>query len=387
MKRYTAPLVLGVTAAIFIVWLSRHTQWTDVELPTFPKGEALTNPFYATQRFAEGLGARTTRDRVFTTPPADAILVLSRWHWNLTEQRRVAIERWVASGGRLVVDRALMGGQSEFEAWSGIVRRERKHADSQPQSTHLCDQFRQERAGVPDTSVDARLHWICDFDSRSTLIATRASAWALSGSQGAQAMRVDAGKGSVTVINASPFRDRSLFDADHGWLFVAATQLRRGDELHFLSEEDRTSLVGLIWLYGKPVVLPALVLVGFVLWRDSVRLGPLTVRPTHARRSLAEQIRGTGRFALRCGGGESLHAACARALEEAATRRVSGYRHLNPRERAASIAELTGFDRDGLNAAIHHPGQRHGDELRDTIEMLETARRMLIATRRGHGTS
>src|SRR4051812_5418105 len=146
MKRYTTPLVVGVTAVILIAWISRHTYWADVEFPAFPKGEALTNPFYATQRFAETLGARTMRDHVFTIPPPGAILVLSGWHWSVSEQRRVAIERWVAGGGRLVVDRALIGGRSEFEAWSGIVRTQRRHDDSQPQSAHLCDQFQQEHA-------------------------------------------------------------------------------------------------------------------------------------------------------------------------------------------------------------------------------------------------
>jgi hypothetical protein len=143
----------------------------------------------------------------------------------------------------------------------------------------------------------------------------------------------------------------------------------------------------LIWLYGQPLVVVGTVLIGLLLWRDSLRFGPLAISPTQARRSLAEQIRGTGRFTVRYGGGEALHAACARALEEAAARRISGYRHLNARQRAAKIAELAGFDRDALNAAVHHPALRQSNELRNTIEMLETARRALMHTGPHHGTS
>ena len=379
MKRAVVPLLISVAVVVFVAWISKNTYWDEVEIPALPKGEAQTNPFYAAQRFVEALGARSSWDRVLTIPPASSVIVLSDWNWTLSDRRRTAIERWVESGGRLVVDRGLMGGPSEFQDWSGIVRASRKKTDEErPSLTPHCDRFREERAGAPVASSDARLYWICDFDEGSTLSTARRVAWSLSGKEGTQAMRVDVGKGSVTVINAWPFRERGLFDGDHGWLFVTATGLHRGDDVHFLSEENHPSLLALVWLYGRPVVLLALTLVGLGLWRGSVRLGPLAPAPQAERRSLAEQIRGTGRFALRYGGGEALHAACARALEEAAQRRISGYQHLPARERAARLAELTGFDRDGLAAAIYHPGLRQSHELRDTIETLEAARRMLI---------
>ena len=42
-----------------------------------PKGEALTNPFYAAQRFAEALGARTAWDRVAHDAAGRSVIVLS----------------------------------------------------------------------------------------------------------------------------------------------------------------------------------------------------------------------------------------------------------------------------------------------------------------------
>ena len=117
-------------------------------------------------------------------------------------------------------------------------------------------------------------------------------------------MRVQVGRGSVTVINATPFRERSLFNGNHGRLFVAATGMRRGDDIHFLSEENHPSLLALLWQHGAPVVLLSLALIGLVIWRGTVRFGPLEAPSDAARRSLAEQIRGTGQFALRHGGGD-----------------------------------------------------------------------------------
>ena len=56
---------------------------------------------------------------LFTAPPADSVIVLSAWHWNLSAGRREALERWVESGGRLVVDRTLVGGEARVRAVVG----------------------------------------------------------------------------------------------------------------------------------------------------------------------------------------------------------------------------------------------------------------------------
>jgi len=355
-----------------------------------PKGEARVNPFYAVQRFAEALGARTTWDRVQTIPPADGVIVLSTWHWSLSRTRRDAIERWVESGGRLVVDGTLIGGEGEFERWSGIA-----HDDRKPDATKAatpkwdveCRRFQEERDALPAGGSEPTRYSLCDAGDETSLRSAKRAAWALEDESGIQAMRVSVGRGSVTVINATPFRDRSLFDGDHDRLFVAATQLRRGDDVHFLSESDHPSLLALLWQHGGPAVALTLALVALVLWRGGVRFGPLAAAQPMARRSLAEQIRGTGRFALRHGGGDPLHAACVRALDEAAQRRIPGYAHLSAAERAAALADLTGFDRDALAAAVHHARLRRSHELRSTIGLLESARRQTLIerTRSSHG--
>src|SRR5262249_60695576 len=86
------------------VGLASHTSRADPTIRMRRKGEALPTPFYAARRFAAALGARATRDGVFAVRRSDAVVVLSGWHWSLTRARRAALERWVESGGRLVVD-------------------------------------------------------------------------------------------------------------------------------------------------------------------------------------------------------------------------------------------------------------------------------------------
>jgi hypothetical protein len=380
MRRLLIPFVVGLALVIFAVWIARNTEWTDVQLPTSLKGEAATNPFYAAQRFARSLGARASWDRVLTIPPTTSVIVLGDWRWNLIESRRVALEHWVESGGRLVVDEGLFTEGDAFEKWSGIDWHWPKETKEDATfGRNPCRKFREEGTNSPGGS-SGDLHWMCVVDDELTLITTRTPMWALRAEDGGQvqAMRVGVGKGTVTVITATPFTHRNLLDGDHGWLFVAATDLRRGDDVHFLSEESHPPLLALIWLYGRPVVLLSFVLVGFVLWRGGVRFGPLAATPELARRSLAEQIRGTGQFALRHGGGDALHTAAVRALDEAAERRVSNYARLSAKERAARLSEITGFDQNALAAAIYHPGLRRPHELRSTIGLLEAARRIVV---------
>ena len=388
MTRARAISSLAVIALIaLIAWVANNTYWGDIRVPMPPKGEALTNPFYAAQRFAEALGARTAWDRVLTTPSTDSVIVLSAWHWNLITSRRETLERWVDSGGRLVVDRTLADGGSEFERWSGVVREYRvlDRTEESAGADHECGRFQEEKDGAPSSATDTR-YSMCDLDGISFLTSKRTAVWALRDASGIQAIRVAVGRGSVTVINAAPFRERSLFDGDHGWLFTAATEMRRGDDVHFMSEDDHPSLLALLWQHGAPVVMLTLTLVALVLWRGGVRFGPLEAVPEAARRSLVEQIRGTGQFVLRHAGGISFHAASVRALDEAAGRRVPLYASLSPNDRATALARLTGFDLDDLEAALQP--ERRSHELRNTIALLEAARRRTLIehTRFSHGT-
>lgn len=372
-------------------WITGHTYWADIQVPMPLKGDARTNPTYAAQRFVERLGVRASRDRVLVLPPATGVIVLSAWNWELSPSRRQALERWVESGGRLVVDSSINAGD-EFGRWSGIVRIYRAPAAgagrTPPVNVPQCRRFHEEYDG--GARRDDAAHWLCDVSPVSTLTTRRTPEWQLREQQaGVQAARMRIGRGTVTVVNTDPFRYRALFDGDHGWLLVAAARLRAGDEAHFLSEADYPSLLALTWQHGAPVLILVLTAIALMLWRGGTRVGPLAPAPPAARRSLAEQIRGSGEFALRHGSGDALHAATVHALDLAARRRVPAYERMTARDRAAALARLTGIDADTLASAIYHPRMRGLQALPGTLALLETARRRLLLEQTGplHGTS
>jgi MoxR-like ATPase len=224
---------------------------------------------------------------------------------------------------------------------------------------------------------------LCGFNQESFLTAKKNALWTFGDATGAQAMRVTVGRGHVTAINAEPFIWRSLFFGDHDWLFVTTAELRPGDVIHFLSEAEHPSLLALTWQYGAPVVICAVAILTLGLWRGSVRFGPLAAVPDGARRSLAEQIRGTGHFAARQEGGDILHAACVRALDEGGGEtafRVSTSHRSGSRRGARTTHRVRSRRVDDGDPS---PRLRRDHELASAIALLEAldaVRNLLLRT-------
>lgn len=435
--------LIGITALYLGGnWIASNTEWVEHTLPMPSKGEAARNPFYASQRFAEQLGATTSWDRVFVEPPADAVIVLSTWQWTLSTNRRIALERWVERGGRLVVDRALFGGVDQFEKWSGIAWKyvipdeddeeaeepgeDSVEADDGAEGEEAaegedaadteegaetadgadaddteededdeeheaeadvmpCREAVEERDGAPVSSQRALNRMLCTGGGFGMLATSKPELWGVRDERGLQVLRVQVGRGSVTVINGMPFRSRALFDGDHAWLLVAATQMTRGDEIHFLSQDDYPGLLAIAWMRGWPVIVLGGLLIAFLLWRGAMRFGPLQAPPALARRSLAEQIRGTGQFVLRGGGAPALHAAMVRAFEEAVRKHVKGYGGLTGESRTSALAAAVG-DRgraEALAAAMNDGARTDASDSRRTLARIEAARRQVTERRVG----
>jgi hypothetical protein len=377
-------MVVLLAVALLIAWIARNTYWDEVTVPMPIKGEARTNSMYAAQRLAETLGATVhAQRRRDSLPDASAVIYLSYWSWNLVPSRREQLQRWVESGGRLVADRSLIGGERELEDWTGIERSKlpasEDDASGRSEGSERgddCVELETETA-APDPSTTRAFYFVCGVDHGSRLTSRRRPGWILSDAAGMQALRVDIGRGSFTLLNANPFENRELFEGDNALLFVAATGIDRGDSIHLLSEEKSRSLLDLIWMHGAPVVMLSLGVIALALWRGGLRFGPPAGVPDPARRSLAEQIVGTGRFTLRFGGGRALHAAAVRALHETAHRYVTGYAGMQSDTRIAALARNTGLDESSLAEAINYAGPRRAGELRKVLALLETARRRI----------
>jgi hypothetical protein len=390
-------VLVWVAIGGLVYWFTSHLAFKEVQVNAPLEGDARYNPFYAAIRLSSELGAEATWERVFSVPPEGTVLYLSGWNWAQSKPRRERLKKWVEEGGRLVVDASLLVDEEEFETWSGIGQREVEIEDEDEDDDEAEDE---DVELVPDKTPfafgdeddsnceklsedggDRKLR-MCWPNWGQSLTTTRRIQWALRGEQGIHALRVAVGKGSVTMLNADPFQYREFLLGDNPHVFVAATQIRRGDTLRFLTEEESPSIVALMWRFGAPAVLLLLAGVALGIWRSGPRFGPRVASTDTARRSLAEQIRGTGQFALRFGGGEALYDATLRALRDAAIRRFPAYDTMSSADRVALVARVSGIGESDLSPAMNYTGPRNPHELRDAIAILETARRRLLTARK-----
>ena len=105
VKRKHVALLFVIGLAFLAVWVARNTYWDEVDFPTPPQrgsGEKSLLRHAALCRAAGGAHGVGSRADAFRRP--SSVIVLSSWNWNVNQTRRAALERWVESGGRLVID-------------------------------------------------------------------------------------------------------------------------------------------------------------------------------------------------------------------------------------------------------------------------------------------
>jgi hypothetical protein len=374
-RHHLISTLAALVVVALIAWIASNSYWVESETRLGPRGEALTNPFYSAQRLADMLGAHTRlRHEIVRVPSPKAVIVLDDWNWSIFPERRRRLEQWVSDGGRLVASQSLLS-DPQFNTWTGVARE--RLVDRRARECTLANPcVNEEDVGGSGAGKTNRRWEICELLPWTYLTTTRKVTWRIRDSRAhAQIVRVPIGRGNVTIINAEPFKEEATLCGDNALLFVRATQLHAGDQIEFLSEAGGSSLLQLIWKYGAPVVMLLAAAIVLWLWRSGVRFGPLVAVPDPARRSLAEQIRGTGQFMMRFGGGRALHAAAMRALDETAARRIPHYERLSGEVRITKLAPLTGMGAAELSVALDRAIGRNPHELRKAIATLELARR------------
>jgi hypothetical protein len=380
-------ILLGVLLLAGGAWLMSATEWVDADTPTPAKGEALSNPLYATEKLLGALGARVHRQTSLDAmPPQQARLVLVSRNWDLFPERAQRLRAWVAQGGHLVIP-GFLARHASLKGWLPVTE---ENAPRQPEVTVRppakaardtdCRAL-EEPAEVAASYSDSRVYRACGaFFSPQYLPADRLAAplWSLRGTGGTEAVRVRVGQGTVTVLGAWELLGNSnLLRADNAQLAAAALQARAGTEFWFVAEEAREPFAPWLWNQAWAALLLGLLALALALWRAGVRFGPLAPSAPSHRRSMAEQVRGTARF-LHMHGPKALHAAQLRALHASAARQLPRFSQLDALRRTSGIARATGLDARARERA-QDDHARNPAVLAADLELLETARRRLDA--------
>lgn len=417
-------LALAAIAALGL-WLLFATEWVDIWRPTPPRGEAARDDHYAIKQIVGKLGGKVTSpDNLDRLPPPGATLVLESNQWDFLPGRSQQLREWVeVHGGHLVLPGFFTTGATID--WLPLRQKKRakgaalscpapgsEHDDNdrdeedeedereavepappasrprrpdplfvgpQDNPRDQCPTFA-ERVGGDADAEPLRRYRLCQGEWLTALEATPVAAelWSIAGTRGTPVLRAALGRGRVTAMGAWGFlNNRSVFSGDHAQVAVAMLDLRPGDEVWLVIDEKREALAMWLWHRAGPAIGLALLAMVLALWRGARRFGPLLPQPLLARRSVAEQIRGTAAFVL-SGGGAPLLAAARRALDEAACKRIAGYDRMTMGQRIEALRQPTGLPDDVLTRALDPqlPLGR-GRALADKLTVIEQTRRRL----------
>lgn len=397
-SEYTVRLLVGLALLAGAVWLVMNTEWVDTERPR-PLPEALREDGTLMAReYLQSLGLKTRRvDDLIALPPAGATLVLTAGYWDLIDGSSARLRRWVEDGGHLVIDAQALRTADDDDHWLPLNRtvpkRDRSNADD-----GTCRVLRPRQNLEP---VDTEGYVACLYGHSRLLAVERLPTWALDSEEhGAEVLRVPLGRGrvtafaeefdfddrSVSVVSAEhpeytrivrSFANRGIVAGDNAALLAALVDARAGDEVWFVTRIERAALPLWLWQKAWPALLLAAVALVLALWRNGSRFGPVQHEAPPERRSIAAQIRGSADFLFRHQPG-ALLAMAQRALDEAAARRIAGWRRLKRRERPAALARATGLPEMRLAEALGETLSRA--EVADALALLESARRTLLAS-------
>ena len=381
-REYKAGLVVLLLLIGVGIWVARNTYWDWTEVTSPMKPVAAENPNYSIEALARSLGARSQHSALHGSivPPADALLVLSNLSPSFSVGREARIRKWVEQGGRLLISADLLEANADLREWSrvSVYVPPREDSDSQAQARVRARMREEDECQVLKSKPGAEALHICAWIRPGTLLSSRAPTWELRTAEDVQALRIQIKRGSLTVVRpVGAFGNQQILKGDNARFFVRAAQLQAGDVVWFADTPVQESLLHLIGRVAAPGVLVALAGMLLLLWRMMDRLGPLEIEAGAARRSLHEQIAGTGRYAWRMRDLRALVDAERRALDEAAGRRIRRHKGMDWQDLARAVAGLGGLDSTSLEAAVADSGGQDRLVIRENLARLELARRRL----------
>jgi len=377
--RRWSQLLVAVVVAAAAVWVALHTYWDYATVDNPPQGEAVRNRYYTFEKLVQKFAVQTTQvPTLRTLPAADSALLVD--DFREAPLHTDALEEWVAGGGRLLVSPGALLSNAKLQTWSGIGRASpgSNHEDGAPRRATDpdgdCAPYLERLAGR-ETGKSLRA---CLGSMRVAFSSIRTPAWSLSNGYGFQMLRVNIGKGSVAVIACECLLgNKSLLRGDHARIVFDSIPLRLGDHVDILNPISAESLLALLWRLAAAAIVCGLAAIGLTIWRNLPRFGRIAAPPPPLRRSLAEQIRATARFAWRTRRLASLRRAERQALTQSACRRLAFYERMDAGRRIGALAERTGLDSGVLRDALSENPDGGAESQRTAIVLLEKVRRQL----------
>ena len=434
MKNVWIVRALVIAAlALVIGWLVHSTRWVEIEVADDARGAAATDEYYSLRQVLQSSGATLeVRTALEPLPPVGATLLLDSNLWNIFPERDARLKSWVENGGRLVITgQQMRDGDLRWiplsfysppkrRAASGVApsevvapapdnaasaadddddqdddapatRKKPPVADNDKTLARLldpkhpwrnCSDFEEPPATAEPAFEPERVYRGCTTAGALHALRKAVPTWQLAGVRGTLAMRVPLGRGSVTGVSVAPVLDnRGLLQGDNALIATAILQAAPGRAVWIVEDEAREPLLGWLWHEARTPFLLALAATLLALWRLMIRFGPREALPPQARRSMGEQVRGTGQF-IAGTAPAALHAATKKAFEDVARTRIESWADRTEADRVVALAQVLApavtLDKAALLASLNIGGGATPAQILAAIAVLEQSRRALL---------
>jgi hypothetical protein len=381
--RVIALLVL----AAFTTWIVRNTYWDDDDTFTPMGGKAVSNEYYALETLLRQVDVRSTQVPSLTAP-ADTrtVMLVPSVASDIMKHRLASLTPWVEAGGRLVVSTNLVSSDPQlFSKWGiryvppkSVVKKPNKPGEMTFEQLAKAPECAERIVSVDGAATQTRLS-VCGSTLPSALHSKQVPAWSTSNDQGFECLRVAVGKGSVVILPFSSITTNySLVKADHAKLLLLIMDLNHGDRVLVFNPASAEKLIPMLWRHAPQGIIFLSVALLLCVLRQLPRFGPAIPAPAPVRRSLAEQMRANAAFFWRARDLSTLRRAARRALDEAAAKRITGYKSLDSRKRAAALAALSGVESGRLVAALTGDAVASASVQRQAIGLLQVVRQRVL---------
>lgn len=413
MKRFVIHGLMLLVCALLLCGCGDGGHWEQVEIATGYKGKARLNPFLAAERLLEKLGCDVHAAKSLgKMPPHDAVIFMSG-EGGLSEGRVKQLLRWTFSGGHLVYfldgTRPYNDFEAQFGAYiSALLLEEQRDPVLEQLGIGVKKRFPEEEvkemleqqggdSGEPGKKSKKDETWLeseqkilwngrtyhLSLGGRLSMNLSRKlqpGEFSAGPLEESLALHLRHGMGRVTLLaHARPFRNHWIGRYDHARWLSALVGEHGAKEVLFVSA-SAGSFFGLLWQHGWMAVVAMAVCLGFWLWQQMPRFGPLAEVELDSTRHFASHIGALGEFFWRMRRAPLLVNSARDAVWERVRERLrsldDGSRQMNDML-AAEISRRSGLPEQRVAAAfdLSPPGSVH--QFVNLMRDLQAIRRAL----------
>jgi len=332
--RHSNRFLMALAGALLLCGCGKG-HWEEVEKTTGYKGKARLTPFLAAERLLQELGHDAHAAKSLGKLPSHDAAIFISGEGGLPEGRAKQLLRWTYSGGHLIY---FLGGtrpyndfETQFGAFiSAMLLEEQKDPVLEQLGVGVGKRFPEEelkellkkKAGKPETESEPDREVKESKKDEVWLESDQVVTWngrtynlSLGGYQNMNlkrkllsgefsagpkdeslALHLRHGMGMVTLLaHARPFRNHWIGDKDHARWLSALVGEHGSKEVLFVAATTG-SFFGLVWQHGWMAVITLALCLGFWLWQQMPRFGPLAEVELDSTRHFASHIGALGEF-------------------------------------------------------------------------------------------